>query len=128
MNQIEAIALLAASLIVVSRLPLVFWPGKFKKIVAEFWKKQHHVTAAVFLAISLMVFYIVFSSQPIAAVVAPIFGFATLVGAWMLWDSDFGKAVSQLIYKKSDSWLRIRAAVGVAIGLAVIYFVLQSAS
>ncbi|GEM_PF-4430262 len=126
MNEVEAVAIFAGLLIVFSRLPAVFWPAAVKKFAVAFWKKTHKLLAAVFLVLAMVVFFLVFSGRELADVVAPIFGYAMLVGAWMLWDPDFGKAVSQVIYKKSDAWIRSKAIVSVAIGLLVVYLVLQA--
>lgn len=128
MDSLDSVALLAAALIVLSRLYILLWPARFRKLLAGFWKKRHSLTAAALLVAGLGGLAIVLSQLKLSAVVSSIFAFGMLAGALMLWEPSFGKAVSEALYKKSENWLRIRAAVAVALGVATIYFVLQSAS
>lgn len=129
--EFELIAAIFGALIVITRLPVLLWPSQSKRFMAAFMKKNETWMQAlgfVCLLIGAILLFNILSALSVAQVATMAFAFGLLMGGFLYLVPHLGRGMVREVVASSDQLLRLLAAIAVAIGLAILYFVWPIAS
>ncbi|MBI3412843.1 MAG: hypothetical protein HY051_02055 [Candidatus Aenigmarchaeota archaeon] len=123
---LKMLASLFLLLILITRIPALFWPKKAKARMKDFSKTNKNWSYAlsfVLLAVGLIMLSLVARLTNLQTVLVSIFGYALLVGSFLMYN-EMHKDIIKAVLKKSDKWLQKVALLKVVVA-AILLWVLM---
>lgn len=122
MSDFSFLAVFLGVLIVISRLPGVFYPKEFAKVVKKFLNEdlmRFFAIGPLYLGLAILWKKHTFTDDWESLMV--VFGWLFLLGSVMwAWKPEFGRGVANKIFK-DESTTSFMCLIGVALGVLLIY-------
>ena len=124
-DPVRLVAVAFGVLLVLTRLPAVFNPRKFKGIVSKALKKNVKLVGALALLIGAVSLYVIWPEVPLLDILAGFFALALMVfGAVCFIFKEAPLCLAEAVNKKTNTFIRYMAFLGVLVGLAILYIAL----
>ncbi len=124
-DPVRLVAIAFGLLLVLTRLPAVFNPGKFKGIVSKAVKHNVKLIGALAFLIGAVSLYAIWPQVPLLDVLASFFAVALLIFGVMCYIfREVPLLLAEAIGKKTNVFIRYMAFFGVVVGLAILYVAL----
>ena len=124
-DPVRLVAIAFGLLLVLTRLPAVFNPAKFKGIVSKAVKRNVKLIGALSFLIGAVSLYVIWPQVPLLDLLASFFAAAMLMFGVMCYVfREVPLAVAEAVGKKTNVFIRYMAFFGVIVGLAILYVAL----
>ncbi len=127
---LKALASLLLLLVIIARIPAVFWPKKVKKQLNDLFKISRdwrYALSFALLATGLILVATAARLTSLGVVVVTAFGVGLLAGSFLVYN-DLHKDMLKAFTKRPDKWLQKVAVVKIAIAAVLLYIISSSAS
>jgi len=125
LDPVRLVAIVFGLLLVLTRLPAVFNPGKFKGFISKLVKKNVKLVGGLCLLIGGVSLYFIWPQVPLMDLLAVSFAVFMLgYGLVCLVIKEVPLAFADILLKKSNPFIRYAAFFKVLIGLAILYYAL----
>ncbi len=125
MDPVKLVVAFFGLLMVVTRLPAVFNPEKFRGLLSKVVKQNVQLIGAFCLVIGGSSLYFILPQVPVLDLVASFFSLAMIViGLVSLLFKDLPLHMVEAAAKQSTTFIRFAAFAGVVVGIALLYLAL----